>query len=322
MVEISPSTVPRVSVLIPMRNAELFIATTLTSILQEKDVPIEVVVINDKSTDRSIEQVLSIGDKRICIIDGPGVGISACLNAGLAAAKGDIIMRCDADDMYPAGRIKEQVIWLDANPEYAAVCGAFSSMDVSGRMVARLTTGVAIQDITEELNAGRTRTSLCTYAIRKSSFHIVGGFRSYFATAEDIDFQLRLAESAKIMYLPFSCYLYRIHNASITHTQGNNKRVFFDETARQFQLQRKATGQDDLQRGCQPNPPDIQSDKPSAAAQQIQAMLTGAAWNEHAAGNKLKAVAVGFRALRQSPCDLGQWRNLLVLLVKPAKKSR
>lgn len=304
-----------------MHNAEPYIVTTLASILLENNIPIEVVVINDKSTDRSLAQVLSIRDERIRIIDGPGAGISACLNAGLAAAQGDIIMRCDADDLYPAGRINEQVTWLDVNPEYAAVCGAFSSMDASGRMVTELATGETMQDITGELNAGKTRTSLCTYALRRSSLHIVGGFRPYFSTAEDIDFQLRLGEVAKVMYLPRSCYLYRIHDASITHTQGSDKRVFFDETSRQFQLQRKATGQDDLQRGCPPNPPDVQSDKPGAAAQQIQGMLIGAAWGEHAAGNKFKAVSFGCRALGQSPCDLGLWRSLVALIVKPVKKD-
>ncbi|MFZ2160715.1 MAG: glycosyltransferase family A protein [Sideroxyarcus sp.] len=312
-------TAPHVSVLVPMHNAEPYVVAALASVLLEKDVPIEVVVINDKSTDRSLEKVLGVSDKRIRVIDGPGTGVSACLNVGLAAAKGDIVMRCDADDLYPPGRIKDQAAWLDVNPEYAAVCGSFSTIDTAGRLIANLATGDTIKDITVELNSGKTRTSLCTYAIRRASLHVVGGFRPYFVTAGDIDFQLRLGEVAKVMYLPLSCYLYRLHDSSITHTQGNSKRIFFEETARQFLLQRRATGQDDLQRGRPPSPPDVKSDKPGTVVRQIQGMLTGAAWDEHAAGNKPKAVYLGWRALRQSPGDLGLWRSLLALIMKPVK---
>ena len=305
-----------------MHNAEPYIDKALASILLEKDVSIEAVVINDKSTDRSLEQVLSVRDKRIRIVDGPGTGISACLNVGLAVAKGDIVMRCDADDLYPPGRIKEQVAWLDANPEYAAVCGGFSTIDTDGRLVTVLVASDTPEDITDELNSGRTRTTLCSYALRRNVLQTLGGFRTYFLTAEDIDFLLRLGEVAKIMYLPHSYYFYRLHDASITHTQGGNKRVFFDETARQFQLQRKASGLDNLQRGCPPpSPPDLLSDKPGAAAQQIQGMLIGAAWREKAAGNKFKAIGVGCRALMHSPFNLGVWRSFLALLVKPVKKA-
>ena len=319
-IEMGRSFSPRVSVVIPMHNSEPFIIGTLHSILRENDVPIEIVVINDKSTDQSLERVLSIRDERIHIVDGPGTGISSCLNTGIAAAKGDIIMRCDADDQYPAGRIKEQVAWLDAYPEYAAVCGAFSTMDTAGRLVAEMATGQLIEEITGELNSGKTRTHFCTYAVRRAALYSVGGFRPYFVTAEDVDFQLRLGEVANIMYLPRPFYMYRLHEASITHTQGNTKRVFFENTARQFQSQRKMTGQDDLQKGAPPQPPDVQSDKPGTAAQQIKGILTGAAWNEHSAGSRLKAVALGCRAIRQAPFDLDLWRGLLALLIKSTKK--
>ncbi len=312
---------PRVSVIVPMKNAEPFIIAALTSVLSEKEVPIEVVVINDKSTDRSLEKVLSIADDRIRIIDGPGVGFPACWNTGLAATRGDIVMQCDADDLYPAGRIKEQVAWLDANPEYAAVCGGFTSINTAGQLVAVLETGDTIEDITGELNSGKTRTTLCSFALRKSMIDNIGGFRPFFETSCDIDFQLRLGEVAKVMYLPHSVYFYRLHDASMTHSQGNVRRTFFEETARLFHRQRKTSKLDDLQRGCPPKPPEILSDKPGTSAQQIQGMLTGAAWREHAAGNRFKAVKLGFRALSQSPGDLGLWKSLLALLVKPIRKA-
>lgn len=313
-------TVPRVSVLVPMKNAEPYVVSALTSVLLERSVPIEVIVINDKSTDRSLEQVMSVPDRRIRIVDGPGKGLSACLNVGLAVARGNVVMQCDADDLYPAGRIEDQLAWLDANPEYGAVCGGFTTIDTAGRLVSTLVACDTPEDITDELNSGRTRTTLCSYALRKSALHNFGGFRTYFETSCDIDFQLRFGEVAKVMYLPSSFYLYRLHDASMTHTQGNTRREFFEETARRFQLQRKALGQDALQRGNPPQPPEVLSDKAGTAARQIQGMLLGTAWREKAAGNKFRAVGMGFRALVHSPLDLRVWKNLLALLIKPVKR--
>ena len=304
-----------------MRNAESFIVSTINSVLKEKRIAIEVIVVNDKSTDRSLEKLLSVSDERIRIVDGPGAGISACLNAGFAAGTGDIVMRCDADDHYPEHRIHDQVAWLDANPAYAAVCGSFSTMDSSGHLVAKMPTGNQKEDITQELNSGKTRTHFCTFAIRREAFHQVAGFRQYFETSEDIDLQLRLGEAINVMYLPESMYFYRIHNNSITHTQGNSRRLFYEDTARLFQVQRKASGKDDLQRGDPPKPPVADYDAPGNITQQLQGILIGTAWHEHVEGNRLKAIGLGFRALRHSPLNITLWKSFLALIVKPRKKT-
>lgn len=313
---------PRVSVLVPMHNAEPYITQTLFSILQEMEVEIEVVVINDRSTDRSLDAVRRCGDERVRIVDGPGMGISACLNAGLAVARGEIVMRCDADDLYPAGRIHEQVSWLDAHPEYGAVCGGFSTMDESGRVVAALLSGDGCDEITEELNAGKTKTHLCTYAIRMSILRGLDGFRLFFVTAEDIDLQLRLGEVAKVMFLPKSFYLYRLHDASITHSQGNARRLFFENAARAFLSQRRASGLDDLQRGVPPKPPEVLRDVPHSARRQIAGMLAGLSWQEHAIGNRAKAIGLGWRAVTQAPFKLHYWRSLIALCLKSTEKNK
>jgi glycosyltransferase involved in cell wall biosynthesis len=304
-----------------MLNAEPYIVQTLTSILVEKDVDIEVVVVNDKSTDRSLEKVLSVGDNRIRIIDGPGAGLSACLNAGFSAATGSIVMQCDADDLYPEDRIKTQVAWLDANPEYDAVCGGFSTLDATGRLVAELERKGNPVDLADELRSGRVRTSLCTYAFRKSAIQRIEGFRSYFVTSCDIDFQFRFGEVAKVMYLPQLFYMYRLHDASMTHTQGNIKRLFFEDIARTFLLQRRESGKDDLQRGNPPEPPEARLDVSGTADKQIRGMLIGAAWREHGMGNKWQAITLGGRALKYSPLDFRMWRSFFALVVKPPRRN-
>ena len=93
-----------VSVIVPLYNAERYVTAALSSVLSEQQVPLEVIVVNDGSTDSSLERVKAIADSRLRLIDSPTKGIAAALNAGLAAACGEFLVRCDADDLYPNGR--------------------------------------------------------------------------------------------------------------------------------------------------------------------------------------------------------------------------
>lgn len=309
---------PIASVLVPMRNAEPYVAAALSSILAETAIEIEVVVVDDGSGDGSRARVRAAEDGRIRLIDGPGRGIAACLNAGLEAARGELVLRCDADDLYPPGRIRRQVEWLARHPGYAAVCGSFSTMDARGRAVADLgpSCGEEASDIRGELLAGRTRTTLCAFAFRREAARAAGGFREYFETAEDLDFQFRLAERGEIRYLPENAYFYRLHGDSATHGSSQERRIFFEETARAFCRQRRESGRDDLQRGAPPAPPRPSASRPGTARAHIQGMLLGEAWRQHALGHRHRAALLGYRALLARPLCLGAWKSCMALLLK------
>lgn len=308
-----------VSVVMPMRNAEPYVRQALASVLQESSIPLEVVVVDDGSTDRSRAVVEGIGDARVRIIDGPRRGFPASINTGLAAARGDIVMQCDADDLYPPERIRRQVGWLQAHPEFDAVCGPFSTIDISGRAVADFSTDVtaaSVTDIGAELRGGTTRTSLCTYAIRRTALAAVGQHREYFETSSDIDLQLRLGEACRIAWLPWNTYFYRLHDASITHTQGNARRAFYEHTSRELQRQRLTMGTDDLMAGRPPLPPASHQDAPNQVASQIQGMLLGEAWRALAQGRRRTALSRSWRAVAANPSSRVTWVSAAKLWVR------
>lgn len=300
-----------------MRNAEPYVQATLDSLLQD-DVDVEIIVIDDHSTDRSAAIVRAYADARVSMIGGPGRGISAALNAGLAQARAPLLMRCDADDLYPAGRMLRQIRWLQDSPQFGALCGGFSAIDVQGRLVAELPTGFEPEELTDELLEGKTRTPLCAFVLRTELVRSIGGFREYFVTAEDIDLQLRLARYARVMYLPGDCYRYRLHGNSITHTQTRTQRLHYENIARQLQRQRRPDGRDDLDLG-QEVPAVPAPTVPDGATAHIFGFIEGAAWSAHARGRKLAALRIGLRALRYHRWKLSPWRMLLALLMKPGR---
>lgn len=307
---------PLVSVIVPMHNAEAYVAKAVASILQEVAIPLEVIVVNNRSTDSSLQRVLAITDDRLQVVHHHTPGIAATLNAGLAAARGAIVMRCDADDLFPRDRIAAQVHWLHQHPEYSAICGSYDVITPRGALVLQHHLGLQAEDITEELQQGITRTHLGTFAIRTEMLRQLGGFRPYFETGEDIDLQLRLGDAGRVFYQPDLYYRYRLHNQSITHTMASERRVYFDCMARTFQLQRQRQGQDDLQRGHLPPVPRGSQARPYSSNEQIQGFLQGRAWQLLSQGQRRQALQMGLRSLGANPSHWPAWKNTAILLAK------
>jgi glycosyltransferase involved in cell wall biosynthesis len=306
-----------VSVLMPMRNTERYTREAITSILDQRGCDLEIVVVDDASTDRSRSVVEGLRDPRVKLLTGEGRGVSAAWNTAFAHARGDIILQCDSDDVYPPGRVTQQVDFLSRHSEYGAVCGATSSMDASGRRVALLLDDdTQAEEITQELLSGVTRSHFCTFAVRREYLEAVGAKREYFESAEDIDLQLRLAEVCRVWFERCERYCYRLHDASITHSQASARRIFFEQYARELRAQRAGGNIDDVARGEPCIPPPANS-APDRAGIQIQRFLFHSAWKEHARGAKLRAIRTGFRACVHAPTNAQAWRNWAALICKP-----
>ncbi len=308
---------PLISIVIPMRNAEDYIDLTLRSILASSYPFLEVIIVNDGSTDHSLEKIQAIADQRVKVIEGPGQGIAAALNVGITQIRGEIVMRCDADDLYPPERIEYQVNWLIQHPDYGAVCGNYYTIDAQGDLIIEYQCGDAETNITQELRAGQVRTHLCTYAIRANCLKKVG-FRTYFKTAEDIDFQLRLGECCQVAYLPQLLYAYRIHDTSITHRRSQAERQFFDLMVRELQKQRLTHGVDDIERGQPPPVPEC-NQGPWTAQQHIQLLLISRSWREHQSGHRLQAFKTSLRSIQVKPKSFKAWWNALAIVLESPK---
>jgi len=108
---------PRVSVVIPVYGVEQFVEAAVRSVLKQSFDDFEVIIVNDKSPDRSLEICESIEDPRIRIVTHQeNRGLAGARNTGIRLAKGQYIGLLDSDDLWEKGKLQAHVDHLDANP--------------------------------------------------------------------------------------------------------------------------------------------------------------------------------------------------------------
>lgn len=132
MTPTATSTAP-VSVVLPVRDGERYLAEALDSVLGQVPAPCEVVVVDDGSKDRSVA-IAEAADGPVRVIRTPPRGVWPATNRGIADVSAPLLAFIDADDRWTPGRLAEQVAVLDADPQMDAVGGqvaSFYSPDLS-----------------------------------------------------------------------------------------------------------------------------------------------------------------------------------------------
>ncbi len=219
---------PRVSVIIPVRNGKDYLQEALDSVLQQSFNDLELLLIDDGSTDDDYDQY-ALQDERIRVIHLAGTGVSHARNVGLAQASGELLAFLDADDIWFPGKLEAQVGYFDAHPEVGVVFGKFirwnalpgggfapaSSLiedagqftradpERSGWMYTRLLAGLLV--------------GMNTAVIRRSVYDAIGGFNESMRLGEDYDFWLKASRVTEMHSLNGPVALYRIHDASAMH---------------------------------------------------------------------------------------------------------
>lgn len=124
---------PRVSVVIPIYNAEEYIGDTIRSVISQAYSDIEIILVNDGSTDSSPDICRSFSDPRIVRVDQENRGLSSARNAGLAAARGDIIGLIDADDLWHPQKIAAHVAHFDSDETLGVSYSSCQFINKDGR---------------------------------------------------------------------------------------------------------------------------------------------------------------------------------------------
>lgn len=221
----------RVSVLLPVRNGRTYLHQAIASILSQTHINLELIVIDDGSSDGSGEIARAFVDPRVSLIRTDGVGIAAALNLGIASAHGDFIARQDADDLSAPTRIELQASYLENHPDIALVSSRVSFIDDEGDAIATNWTR-AVRDQWEaaaspEAIAALMPLTCClvhgSVMMRTSTLRACGGYNATLPVAQDYDLWLRLLPDARFARLPEALYTFRVHSRQISANKGRDQ---------------------------------------------------------------------------------------------------
>lgn len=122
-------TAALVSVLMPCHNAAPYLRTAIESVLAQTWESLELIVVNDGSTDSSLDILRSFKDRRLRVVEQPNAGAAAARNEALQHAQGHFIQYLDADDLIAPDKIERQMGYLVGHPGHIASCewGRFQS---------------------------------------------------------------------------------------------------------------------------------------------------------------------------------------------------
>ncbi|HXX03137.1 MAG TPA: glycosyltransferase [Xanthobacteraceae bacterium] len=195
---------PKVAVVIAAYNAEAFIKETLESVFAQTLADIEIIVVDDGSTDGTSDILRRYSDRRLTVIHQKNGGVSAARNAGLAAVRAPYVFFLDADDMLAPSALSRMASTLDQNPDRVACFGhhikiAENGSDLTTRSYIRWKLLPADGTLRHLIAKNFICGAIC---IRTDAAREIGGFDSALALGEDWEFWCRLAVLGDFAAMP------------------------------------------------------------------------------------------------------------------------
>lgn len=200
---------PLVSVVVPVYNGERFLADAIATIGQQGYEPLEIVVVDDGSTDGT-STLLSRLAPPVSVIRQSNAGPASARNRGLERARGELLAFLDVDDLWPPGKLERQVGCLVDEPELDVVLGRIRYVALDGAV---------LPSVSYEDPEAKTVSSvhLGSGVFRRRAFEFIGGFDETIRFGEDHDWFLRAREAGlAVKVLSEVTLIYRLHAGNMT----------------------------------------------------------------------------------------------------------
>ncbi|TAH19339.1 MAG: glycosyltransferase family 2 protein [Cytophagales bacterium] len=205
----------KVSVIMPVYNAEKYITTAVESILNQTFQDFELILIDDCSTDASVQIIKAIQSSKIQLLHTPqNSGAAASRNLGIAAANGEYIAFLDADDWAYPQRLQKQVDFLDKNPAIGVVGTWTEIIDENGKLIDEFVWEIEQSHIAPRLffhNCFATSSVMLTKALALLQFD------EEYPPAEDYELWMRLSTQTQFGIIREKLVKY------LSHSQGISK---------------------------------------------------------------------------------------------------
>ncbi len=219
---------PKISIIMPVYNGQKYLKSAIESILNQTFQEFELIIIDDCSTDESVNIVLSYKDKKIVLIKNKAnLGIGASLNIGLDRAKGSYIARMDADDISISNRLLVQYEFMKNNKDIG-VCGSWyknfgKSNKIKHKPIFSENIKVALLF---DCVIGHSTVMIRKEVIDKTGLKYNGNYKK----SQDYDLWSRLSPLTKFYNIPQVLVKYRVHMGQV----GNIRNSFYSDKVRAF----------------------------------------------------------------------------------------
>jgi glycosyltransferase involved in cell wall biosynthesis len=295
---------PRISVIMPVYNAEKYISQAVESILTQTFQDFEFLITDDGSTDGTLtilDRYADI-DGRIILKHQDNIGYVRTLNLLLESACGEYIARMDADDIAMPERFMHQLAYLNNHPKCAVI---------GTRALCVSSENIPVYELfkeTEHALIDRAHMDFAGSAIlhpsvlmRHSLIQEIGGYRLKYSPAEDIDLWLRAAEHAKLANVPDLLMRYRLHQRSESQQRGR------EQINKMFSAVKEAYSR----RGIR-LPEDVEKRRVQLSKQTIQMSNYTLVQMAHRAKCYSNARKLALNSFKKEPWSLDSWRALML----------
>jgi glycosyltransferase involved in cell wall biosynthesis len=206
-----------VSVVLPVRDGERFLREAVESVLRQTYSDLELIAVDDGSTDGTAALLAGFGDERLRVLRQEPSGLVAALRRGVAEARAPLVARMDADDVSEPERLARQVELLERRPRVGMVATWTAVIDEEGRELRREVLPPAHEDLARRLLL-RNPFQHGSVVLRRDALEEAGGYRDDYGANEDYDLWRRLARSWELACVPEVLYRYRVHPGAVTQT--------------------------------------------------------------------------------------------------------
>jgi len=225
---------PLVSVVIPVFNGEGFLREAVQSVLTQKHSPLEIIIVDDGSTDGT-ESVARSFPATVRYLHQTNKGPAAARNRAIEHAQGSLIAFADADDLWPAAKLDLQLPYLIRDPMIEIVMGRIQQV--------RLSKTVHGETQAEEFAEPAFSVNLGSAVIRKSVFERVGLFDETMRYSEDVDWFMRAREGgAAIKTIDAVTLFYRQHEQNLTRGKSTSELNVLKALKRSLDRRRERSG--------------------------------------------------------------------------------
>jgi glycosyltransferase involved in cell wall biosynthesis len=221
---------PKISVIIPTYNRAAFLAAAVDSVRQQGCSPVEIIIVDDGSSDDTARLVRSLG-ANLRYVYQTNQGPAAARNRGLALAEGDFLAFLDTDDAWPGGRLHSMLRHLEQDDALQLVLGHIE-------MQQQRTSGEDFRLVA----AGERVLLWCLGAalFRRSAFDRVGPFDANLRFSEDLDWYLKAMEfGLPMQVVPEIALHYRLHEDNMTRDRLAVRSSIFHALKRSLDRRRR-----------------------------------------------------------------------------------